>query len=227
MKKFFLICFSLLLICLGSFFCIWDFFKNDPIIKFERPLEYIENINMDLDGNYYVSMSPIGRRIQVYDSNFNFKFGWEINTHGQFYSNFNNENKKVKVYTVRGKREITYDFNGNKLCEDFNYNKDYVNKLKKSNREKLSNSQKFKISESLFDIKIKVFDENNNFIGEINSPFYVDLLSNSFSIYLDFIGIIILLSVFIYPKKPREPWDQPPFLKRETYISRFFPWYRP
>lgn len=227
MKKFFLICISILFIGLGSFFSIWDFFKNDAIIKIERPLVSIENINVDLDGNYYVSMSPIGRKIQVYDSNFNFKFGWKTNTHGSFCSNFNNENKIVNIYSVRGKTEITYSFKGKELLRKFNYNKEYVNKLKLSNREKINNSQKFKLYQSFFDIKIKVFDENNNFIGEINSPFYIDLLSNSFSIFFDFIGILILLSVFDILKKPGEPREHSSLLKNETYLSRFFPWYRP
>jgi hypothetical protein len=78
----------------------------------EWPAGYATNVMTTTDGKYVVQIVPAGR-VQVYDSNWHFLCGWNVDALGGDFKIRVNSGGAVEVFTARGKHHYTFNQDGN------------------------------------------------------------------------------------------------------------------
>jgi hypothetical protein len=82
--------------------------------SFEWPAGYVDGIESLPDGKYVVPLEPSGR-LQIYDANWHFLRGWQVDAHaGGFWVECPPDGY-IEVYTNRGSHHYTYTANGDLL----------------------------------------------------------------------------------------------------------------
>jgi hypothetical protein len=83
--------------------------KVSPSI--EWPAGYVRGVVQSSDGTYVVPLEPTGR-IQLYDSQWKFLRGWQVDAEGGGFKVVIPAPTLVDVYTARGRIHYTYTFAG-------------------------------------------------------------------------------------------------------------------
>jgi hypothetical protein len=78
----------------------------------EWPAGYATNVITTIDGKYVVPIVPAGR-VQVYDSDWHFLCGWNVDALGGDFKIRVNSSGAVEVLTARGEHQYTFNQNGN------------------------------------------------------------------------------------------------------------------
>lgn len=97
----------------SSFFA--QAFSAEGIIKlpksYEWPVGYATNVITMSTGHYVVPIVPSGR-VQLYDANWHFLCGWNVDALGGDFRVATDSPGFIDVYTARGQHHYTYNENG-------------------------------------------------------------------------------------------------------------------
>lgn len=78
-----------------------------PAYSVEWPAGYVRGVVQRPDGTYVVPLVPSGR-VQLYDSKWNFKRGWQIDAEGGNFKIVITDPALIDIYTARGRFHYTY-----------------------------------------------------------------------------------------------------------------------
>jgi hypothetical protein len=84
--------------------------------SFEWPPGYVRGVVETSDGKYLVPIVPAGR-LQIYDSNWHFLRGWQIDAHGGSFTVDYSPDNKILVFTARGRRRYAFTETGKLISE--------------------------------------------------------------------------------------------------------------
>jgi hypothetical protein len=113
------------LVGFGGFFA--QMMSAEGIIKlpksYEWPAGYVSNVITTADGTYVVPIVPSGR-VQLYDLNWHFLRGWNVNALGGDFKVESKSPDAIEVFTARGQSHYTFNENGDlvssgKLSESY------------------------------------------------------------------------------------------------------------
>lgn len=79
--------------------------------SYEWPAGYVSNVITTAEGKYVVPIVPAGR-VQVYDPNWHFLRGWNVNALGGDFKVAVNSSGAVEVFTARGEHRYSFNQNG-------------------------------------------------------------------------------------------------------------------
>jgi hypothetical protein len=79
--------------------------------SYEWPAGYVSNVIRTANGRYVIAIVPAGR-VQVYDSDWHFLRGWNVNALGGNFKVAVDSGGAVDVFTARGEHQYTFDQNG-------------------------------------------------------------------------------------------------------------------
>jgi hypothetical protein len=80
-------------------------------MSYEWPAGYVTNVVATADNRYVVPIVPSGR-VQLYDSNWHFLRGWNVDALGGDFKVAANSPGTVEVFTARGQHHYTFAENG-------------------------------------------------------------------------------------------------------------------
>jgi hypothetical protein len=104
------------LIGFGGFFV--EMLSGEGIVtlpkSYEWPAGYVGGVKTTAGGGYVVPLVPEGR-VQVYDSNWHFLRGWNVDAMGGDFKVASTPNRTVEVYTARGQHHYSFTENGDLL----------------------------------------------------------------------------------------------------------------
>lgn len=91
--------------------------------SFEWPAGYVKGVVRTADGKYVVPLLPAGR-IQIYDSNWRFLRGWQVNAEGGDFKVDCPQRGTVEVLTARGRHHYSFTDDGT-MISTTTFSKDF------------------------------------------------------------------------------------------------------